>query len=251
MISDHNTSARPTAFSLPGKVDLCHLGSLGPKALVGDIPALLGGVQPASVVAKTPLKVLQCRADRFAAHLDHNIRAKIGNRTLPPTTAGNRNICYFSSLSFRTTIALTTYSITYCCTVVYIDMCTCIYLKWYIRSFFLRSLDFSPDHNERAGASSTIAGPVGFNCDNYPIKIKSNQINQNFPDTRDPHIFVHAQSKGTAPFTLEYFHTLSSACSPQIGTTQCTCKPRRRGGQGCKSGEQKSNVSCRLQELRS
>eukprot|EP00904_Undaria_pinnatifida_P005680 jgi/Undpi1/2241/HiC_scaffold_12.g05627.m1 len=60
------------------QVDVCHLGSLGPKALVGDIPALLGGVQPASVVAKTPLTVLQCRADKFAAHLDHNVRAKIG-----------------------------------------------------------------------------------------------------------------------------------------------------------------------------
>ena len=41
---------------------------------------MLGGVQPASVVAKTPLRVLQCRADRFAAHLDHNIRAKMGER---------------------------------------------------------------------------------------------------------------------------------------------------------------------------
>lgn len=62
----------------PKQVDVCHLGSLGPKALIGDIPALLGGVQPASVVAKTPLRVLQCRADKFAAHLDHNARAKIG-----------------------------------------------------------------------------------------------------------------------------------------------------------------------------
>ncbi|CAM9981253.1 unnamed protein product, partial [Scytosiphon promiscuus] len=58
------------------QVDVCQLGSLGPKALIGDIPALLGGVQPASVVAKTPLRVLQCRADKFAAHLDHNSRAK-------------------------------------------------------------------------------------------------------------------------------------------------------------------------------
>lgn len=57
---------------------MCHLGSLGEKALVGDIPALLGGVQPASIVAKTPLRVLQSRADKFAAHLDHNIRAKVG-----------------------------------------------------------------------------------------------------------------------------------------------------------------------------
>ncbi|CAM9940844.1 unnamed protein product [Ectocarpus sp. 12 AP-2014] len=58
------------------QVDVCQLGSLGPKALIGDIPALLGGVQPASVVAKTPLRVLQCRADRFAAHLEHNARAR-------------------------------------------------------------------------------------------------------------------------------------------------------------------------------
>lgn len=62
----------------PSQVDVCQLGSLGPKAIIGDIPALLGGVQPASIVAKTPLRVLQCRADKFAAHLDHNIRAKIG-----------------------------------------------------------------------------------------------------------------------------------------------------------------------------
>lgn len=66
----------------PKQVDVCHLGSLGPKALVGDIPALLGGVQPASVVAKTPLRVLQCRADKFAAHLDHNPRAKIGESSM-------------------------------------------------------------------------------------------------------------------------------------------------------------------------
>lgn len=72
-----NTRLAPRHLSLQ-QVDVCHLGSLGPKALIGDIPALLGGVQPASVVAKTPLRVLQCRADKFAAHLDHNIRAKIG-----------------------------------------------------------------------------------------------------------------------------------------------------------------------------
>ncbi|CAB1115637.1 unnamed protein product [Ectocarpus sp. CCAP 1310/34] len=48
------------------QVDVCQLGSLGPKALIGDIPALLGGVQPASVVAKTPLRVLQCRADSMS-----------------------------------------------------------------------------------------------------------------------------------------------------------------------------------------
>lgn len=62
---------------------MCQLGSLGPKALIGDIPALLGGVQPASVVAKTPLRVLQCRADRFAAHLEHNARARKGEILFP------------------------------------------------------------------------------------------------------------------------------------------------------------------------
>lgn len=67
-----------STYTSPNQVDVCQLGSLGPKAIVGDIPALLGGVQPASVVAKTPLRVLQCRADKFAAHLDHNMRAKIG-----------------------------------------------------------------------------------------------------------------------------------------------------------------------------
>lgn len=66
----------------PDQVDVCQLGSLGPKAIIGDIPALLGGVQPASIVAKTPLRVLQCRADRFASHLDHNVRAKTGEPLL-------------------------------------------------------------------------------------------------------------------------------------------------------------------------
>lgn len=64
------------------QVDVCHLGLIGPKALVGDIPAFLGGVQPASVVANTPLRVLYCRADKFAAQLEQNVRAKKGEATL-------------------------------------------------------------------------------------------------------------------------------------------------------------------------
>lgn len=73
-------------------MDVCQLGSLGPKALIGDIPALLGGVQPASVVAKTPLRVLQCRADKFAAHLDHNIRAKIGKSVVDGIISTQRTV---------------------------------------------------------------------------------------------------------------------------------------------------------------
>ncbi|CAM9757173.1 unnamed protein product, partial [Choristocarpus tenellus] len=58
------------------QLDICQLGSLGPKAIIGDIPVLLGGVQPASIVAKTPLTVLQCKAEKFRDQMDYNILAK-------------------------------------------------------------------------------------------------------------------------------------------------------------------------------
>lgn len=71
----------PCRFPTSSQVDVCHLCSIGPKALVGDIPVLLGGVQPASVVASTPLRALHCRADKFAAHMERNARAKRGDRS--------------------------------------------------------------------------------------------------------------------------------------------------------------------------
>lgn len=74
------SSSMLVANAGPLQVDVCHVGCLGPKAIVGDIPALLGGVQPAAVIARSPLKVLQCRADKYISQLDRNVRAKAGKQ---------------------------------------------------------------------------------------------------------------------------------------------------------------------------
>ncbi|CAM9389355.1 unnamed protein product [Chrysoparadoxa australica] len=74
------------------QLGMSNLGVQAAGSTVGDMTTLLGGVEPATVVAKTKVKVLQCRSEAFVDSLEGGVNARLRERYMAAASAKRKRI---------------------------------------------------------------------------------------------------------------------------------------------------------------